>query len=281
MDDISISRNRENLPWGIEVPNDSEHVMYVWFDALTNYIRALGFDNDMERFNSWWPGVQICGPDNLRFQGAIWQGMLASLGLPHTKKLLVHGTIFGPDGQKMSKTLGNVIAPLEQYEKYGSDICRFYMLGVLRAYSDCSYREDDLKSAYNTYLANNYGNLLNRLIHLANKKDIDILDETIIDNDFKIDVDQIRIDVEKRYEDFELHNAVSLINGMVSKGNQYIHEQEPWKKDIEQAKVILNNISYLLRMASELYIPIIPDGAEKALQAIKTKEKLILFPRID
>lgn len=90
MDDISISRSRSNLPWGIQVPNDPQHTMYVWYDALTNYIRVLGFDEDPERFKSWWPGIQICGPDNLRFQGAIWQGILASLGLPFTKKLLVN-----------------------------------------------------------------------------------------------------------------------------------------------------------------------------------------------
>ncbi len=281
MEDISISRNRKNLPWGIEVPEDHEHTMYVWFDALTNYIRVLGFDNDLNRFNSWWPGIQICGPDNLRFQGAIWQGMLSSLGLPFTKKILVHGTIFGPDGQKMSKTLGNVISPLDQYKKYGSDVCRFYMLGVLRAYSDCSYKEGDLKSAYNAHLANNYGNLLNRLIHLGNKKEINILDQSIIQDNFRNEIDDIKMKIEKEYEAFELHNVVSLINEMVSKGNQYIHEQEPWKKEYEEASVILNNVSYLLKAASEFYEPIIPNGAKKALNAIEKKEKSILYPRIE
>ncbi|MBT3602701.1 MAG: methionine--tRNA ligase [Candidatus Latescibacteria bacterium] len=280
MEDISISRNRKNLPWGIEVPNDPEHTIYVWFDALTNYIRVLGFDNDLERFNSWWPGIQICGPDNLRFQGAIWQGMLAALGLPFTKKLLVHGTIFGPDGQKMSKTIGNVVSPLEQYEKYGSDICRFYMLGVLRPYTDSSYREEDLKEAYNAHLANSYGNLLNRIIHLGNQKDIDILDASAIESDFKAEVDEMKNKAEKAYEDFELHDAVSIINEIVSKGNQFVHEKEPWKQEAEDAKITLNNVSYLIQVASELYEPIIPDGAQKAIETLHKKEKLILFPRM-
>ncbi len=281
MEDISVSRSRKNLPWGIDVPNDPEHTMYVWFDALTNYIRVLGFDNDMNRFSSWWPGIQLCGPDNLRFQGAIWQGMLASLGLPFTRKLLVHGTIFGPDGQKMSKSRGNVIAPLEQYEKFGSDTCRFYMLGVLRPYADCSYREEDLKSAHNAHLANNYGNLLNRLVHLANKKDIDILDESKMPAEFRAQVSEMKKEAEKAYEAYELFDAVSIVNEMVSFGNQYIHEKEPWKKEKAEAEEILNSISHLLLTASALYEPIIPDGARRAEDAIRKREKVILFPRIE
>ena len=280
MDDISISRNRSNLPWGIEVPNDAEHTIYVWFDALTNYIRVLGFDYDMSKFTSWWPGVQLCGPDNLRFQGAIWQGMLASLGLPHTKKLLVHGTIFGPDGQKMSKTLGNVISPLDQYEKYGSDICRFYMLGVLQTYTDCSYREEDLKNAYNAHLANNYGNLLNRLIHLGNQKGINILDSSRIAPEFRNIVDNYRKRIENAYEIFELQDAVKAIAEMVSLGNQHIHEKEPWHQNNEDASITMNNVSYIMQTATELYEPIIPDGARKARNAIEKGEKIILFPRI-
>lgn len=220
MEDISVYRDRATLPRGIEVPGDPQHTMYVWFDALTNYIKVLGFDNDMERFNAWWPGIQLCGPDNLRFQGAIWQGMPASLGLPFTRRLLVHGTIFGPEGRKMSKTLGNVVSPLEQYEKYGSDVCRFYMLGVLRPYTDCSYRENDLRSACNAHLADNYGNLLNRLVHLGNKKSIDSGDDSRIADDFRAKVDRFVRKVECCYEDFELHAAVAAINEMVSFGNR-------------------------------------------------------------
>lgn len=280
MEDISISRSRQNLPWGIQVPNDPEHTMYVWFDALTNYIKVLGFNEDLARFNSWWPGVQICGPDNLRFQGAIWQGMLASLGLPFTKKLLVHGTIFGPDGNKMSKTLGNVIAPLEQFEKYGSDICRFYMLGVLRTYADCSYKEDDLKEAYNAHLANNYGNLVNRLIHLSNLKNIDLFDSSGVTEEFISIVDNYRKKIESCYEDFELHDAVTLIGELITLGNQHIHKNEPWKQSDTDAKITLNNVSLIVRVATEFYEPIIPDGAQRAMDAMRKKERIILFPRI-
>jgi methionyl-tRNA synthetase len=280
MDDISVSRMRSNLPWGIEVPDDPEHTMYVWFDALTNYIRVLGFDNDLERFNSWWPGVQICGPDNLRFQGAIWQGMLASLRLPFTRKLLVHGTIFGPDGQKMSKSRGNVIAPLEQFEKFGSDLCRFYMLAVLHTYSNCSYREEELLHAYTTYLANNYGNLLSRVIHLANKRGINLLESAGVEAEFKNQVDALCLQIEAAYEEFELHTAASLINELATLGNQLIHSREPWQQEIDPATTTLRNAAYLLQAVNKHYEPIIPESAGKAADALRNQEKIILFPRL-
>lgn len=280
LEDISISRYRSTLPWGVEVPNDPDHTMYVWFDALTNYIGVLGFNDDMDHFNSWWPGIQLCGPDNLRFQGAIWQGMLAALGIPFTKKLLVHGTVFGHDGQKMSKSIGNVVTPIEQYEKYGSDVCRFYMLGVLQTYADCSYREEDLKTAYNAFLANNYGNLLNRIIHMANQKCINIMDVSKLQSGFKLKVDELKQETEKAFEDFELHDAVSNINDLVSFGNRYFQENEPWRQEVKDAEITLNNTTYLLITASELYEPIIPNGARKAIESIQKKEKVILFPKL-
>lgn len=281
MMDISISRNREVLPWGVVVPSDPSHTVYVWFDALSNYIQTIGFGKNEEEFEKWWPGVQICGPDNLRFQGAIWQGILASLGLPQTNKLLVHGTILGPDDQKMSKSRGNVVSPLDQFEKYGSDLTRFYMLGFHRTYGNSSYRESDLVDYANTFLSNNYGNLLNRLIHLGNKKDINLNDHSLVDEDFRITVQEFRQKVESSYESFELFDAVSAINELVSFGNRYIHEQEPWKKDITESKVILCNIAHLLLEASDLFEPIIPEGAQKAIDAIEQQKKVILFPRIE
>lgn len=281
IEDISISRNKENLPWGVDVPTDCNHVMYVWFDALTNYISTIGYNKNSDIFNQFWPGIQLCGPDNLRFQGAIWQGLLASLGLPFTKHLLVHGTVLGPDGQKMSKSIGNVIAPLEQYDKFGSDTCRFYMLGIIKTYNDCCYKEDELKKFYNSHLANNYGNLLNRLIHLSGKNDVNIENENIIRNDFKNKIMDMKTQSEKEYMNFNISNAAFIINEIVSYGNQHFHKTEPWKKTSNECEIILNEISFLLKVTSELYEPIIPDGAQKALYALKKKEKVILFPKID
>ncbi len=180
MEDISISRMKKNLPWGIDVPDDPEQVLYVWFDALSNYIGAIGFPNNLDKDYAE-NMYQICGPDNLRFQGAIWQGMLMSAGFNNSKKIIVHGTILGPDGVKMSKSLGNIISPFEQLEKYGYEAMRFYLASSF-GFSNSPYKEEDLVNLYNSLLADNFGNLLNRVIHLSNAKNVQINDFDNIDS---------------------------------------------------------------------------------------------------
>ncbi|HOW27422.1 MAG TPA: class I tRNA ligase family protein [Elusimicrobiota bacterium] len=280
MDDISISRNRQNLPWGIEVPGDPSQVIYVWFDALTNYINVLGFHGDKKRFNEFWPGVQFCGPDNLRFQGAIWQGMLASVGAAPTKKLLVHGMIFGPDGQKMSKSLGNVVSPLDQYDKFGADTVRFYMLAVLPTYSDCSYKETELVESYNVHLANNYGNLISRVLHMSSTDGIHLEDHRTFDPLFAEKcMEHVRA-AQKNYEGFDLSAAAKNISELLTYGNKYIHDNEPWKKTGVEKEKILSNAYFLLNRATELYEPIIPDKARQAKTILQKQVKEILFPRL-
>jgi len=279
MEDISISRKKESLPWGVTVPGDPKHTVYVWFDALINYIAVIGFNTDLDCLKDWWPGIQLCGPDNLRFQGAIWQGMLASLGLPFTRTLLVHGTVMGSDGQKMSKTLGNVVSPSEQIMKYGSDICRFYLLGVLRTYSDCVYNETELRDVCNSYLSNNYGNLLARVVHLANSKSIN-LDHLECDSIFREEINKKVVAVEKAYESFDLFAAVSEINNLVSFGNKYFQEEQPWALDPKRAKLVLDNLAMLILKASTLYEPIIPKAAQMAINSVRDHRKIILFPKL-
>lgn len=281
MEDISISRLREKLPWGIEVPNDPTQMMYVWFDALTNYAIAVGYGSDDSKFNEWWPATQVCGPDNLRFQGAIWQGMLASAGLPQSKKLLVHGMVLGPDGTKMSKSVGNVISPFEQEEKYGAEIVRFYLLTGIPTYDDAAYKEDDLINEYNSRLANNFGNLLNRVIHLANAKETVLNDESAVDSDFKATVDNYADEINSLYDSFEIYSAAEKIDQLADYGNKYITKEEPWSKEKDEAEVILNNLSYLLKVVIEEYSYILPVSGEKAKEALEKREKIILFPKLD
>jgi len=281
IEDISISRLKENLPWGIEVPNDPEQVFYVWFDALTNYVNAVGFGTDEKKLNEWWPGIQLCGPDNLRFQGAIWQGMLVSVGLPHSSKLLVHGMVLGPDGTKMSKTVGNIISPFEQENKFGAEIVRFYLLTGITTYGDCAYKEDDLINMYNSRLANNFGNLLNRTIHLANKKEVEINNEQSVEQDFKNIVDEYVKDARGLYEDFEISSTGEKIDELADFGNKYITKEEPWIKEDEDAQKVLNNLSYLLKKVAQLYEPIIPRSASSAMQHLSQRETVILFPKIE
>lgn len=281
MEDISISRLKKNLPWGIDVLNDDSQVMYVWFDALTNYIGALGFPEELNHdFVS--NMYQICGPDNLRFQGGIWQGMLMSAGFENTKQIIVHGTILGSDGSKMSKTIGNVVSPFEQIEKYGYEAVRFYLaysFGTLNS----PYKEDDLVNLYNSILADNFGNLLNRVIHLSNAKNIEINNIEKVENNFKESVDNLKKSYKLKMDKFEILEAVKNIVEISSFGNEYIQKEEPWgkDKDIKNVEMVLNNLSYLLSVVIELYTPIIPESCEKAKKALETREKIILFNKLE
>ncbi len=282
IEDISISRVRENLPWGIDVPNDPEQVFYVWFDALTNYVNVIGFGTDEEKLNEWWPGIQLFGPDNLRFQGAIWQGMLASVGLDHSLKLLEHGMVLGPDGTKMAKSKGNVISPFDQEQKFGAEIVRFYLLVGIATFGDSSYKEEDLINMYNSRLANNFGNLLNRVIHLANSKGIEINRYEDVEESFKGVVDGYVKEIENLYMEYEIALAGEKIDELADWGNKYITQKEPWSKNLtlDESSLVLNNLSYLLNAVVDLYSPILPSSCIKAKEALVKSEKIILFNKI-
>ncbi len=283
MEDISISRMKENLPWGIDVPDDPVQVFYVWFDALTNYVNNVGFATDEEKLEKWWPGVQIFGPDNLRFQGAIWQGMLASVGLPFTRLLLCHGMVLAEDGTKMSKTIGNVVSPFDQAEKFGVEAVRYYMISGMATFADSAYREEDLINSFNSHLADNYGNLLNRVIHLAEKKEADICRVDDVETEFKAKVLSFKQRAEAYYDEFELQLAAQEANELATFGNKYIDDNKPWEKEKnpEEVGAVLNNLSYLLAIVTDLYSPIIPEATAKAKEALAKREKIILFQKIE
>lgn len=282
VEDISISRLKENLPWGVPVPGDESQVMYVWFDALTNYTNAVGYSTDDEKFNKWWPVTQLFGPDNLRFQCIIWQGMLLSAGLQPSHDFLCHGTVLGPDGRKMSKTIGNVVSPFDQLEKFGYEAVRFYMLSEIPTFGDAAYLESELKSSFNAKLADNFGNLLNRAIHLSNKKEVEINNVKAVEAEFKKFVDEKVSATEASFERYDIKVAADEINSLADYGNKYIQENAPWQeKDLEKVKIVLNNLSYLLSSVIELYEPLIPESSETARKALQNRETIILFKKID
>jgi methionyl-tRNA synthetase len=276
--DISISRRKEALPWGIPVPHDPEQIIYVWFDALTNYTAVVGLSTNEQQFQEWWPGVQICGPDNLRYQSIIWQAMLASAKLPLSKHVLVHGTILGPDGRKMSKTIGNVVSPFEQISKYNPEIVRYYLLAGLPTYADAAYKESDLVMLHNTNLANTYGNLVNRVIVLANKKGVRLDRTETVQAAFQETVDKQKAEIAHAYESYNLFEAAQRINVLLTYGNKYIDEEKPW--NLEYPEVVLNNLHYLLVVASELYEPIIPVSSQRALEALRVQQPVILYTKL-
>ena len=168
LEDVSISRSSETVSWGIPVPGDSSQTMYVWFEALMNYISVLGYP-DGEDFKKYWPAnVQVIGKDILRFHAAIWPAMLMGLGLPLPKVLYVHGFVTN-DGEKMSKSLGNVIDPLDVVQKYGLDAFRYYFLRHGPAVSDADFTWDKFETAYNSELANELGNAVSRVAAMITK----------------------------------------------------------------------------------------------------------------
>jgi len=281
LEDISVSRSSEKVPWGVSVPGDPTQTIYVWFDALPNYIGAVGYADDSVRFESWWPGVQIFGPDNLRFQCAIWQGMLASAGLPFTDKALMHGTILDEEGKKMSKSMGNVVSPFEQVEKYGINYLRYYMGGVLPTYGNSSYKEQDLKDVCNSELADAYGNLLSRVVHLANLKEVTINDENAVEESFKKDVSIFVEKAEACFEQYELSEAYKAVHELAIFSNRYIVEKAPWKMESQsEIALVINNLSFALARLNDLYEPIIPEAVAKARAALVNREKIVLFDKI-
>src|SRR3989338_312621 len=168
LQDFSISRLASKMPWGIPVPGDESQVMYVWFDALVNYISTLGWPKDETNFKAFWPGVQVAGKDNLRQQSAMWQGMLLSAGLPMSKQIFIHGFITA-EGQKMSKSLGNVVNPYDLVAQYGTDAVRYFLLGGLPSYEDGDFSKKHFEETYTAKLVNGVGNLAARTATMLEK----------------------------------------------------------------------------------------------------------------
>ncbi len=185
LQDFSISRLKSKMPWGISVPGDDEHVMYVWFDALVNYISTLGWPKNLDNFETFWSEgnpIQYAGKDNLRQQSAMWQGMLHACGLPHTKQIVIGGFI-NSDGKKMSKSLGNVISPYDIVDEYGTDALRYYLLRHVHSFEDSDVTMEKFKIAYNADLANGLGNLVQRTMKMIVSYEVDISDINFDDHD--------------------------------------------------------------------------------------------------
>lgn len=278
--DISVSRLKENVPWGIEVPNDIEHTMYCWFSALLNYIFAANYDkeNEINFWNSDTLIVQLFGPDNLRFQGSLFQSMLEALTLPHSHKLLMHGTVLDADGKKMSKTMGNVIDPMDQLEKYGLDAVRYYTLAGLSTYGNSAWSEKDLIHKYNSDLADDYGNLIARVLHLIDSKNIEVVGP---DKNTKAVVDILINNVKFHWQKFEINTAINETNVLIKMGNKYINDERPWEKDKKPVQ-ILSNLYYILCETNKLYSPVLSTETFSLIEeALKNKKKVIAFKKIE
>jgi methionyl-tRNA synthetase len=262
LEDISVSRPKEKIGWGIPVPGDNTQVMYVWFEALMNYITVLGYP-EHEDFKNFWPAnVQVIGKDILRFHAAIWPAMLLALKLPLTRTLYVHGFVT-VDGKKMSKTIGNVVSPKEIIQKYGADAFRYFFLRHVPSYEDGDFSWERLEAAYNNELADQLGNAVSRtaaMISRYQKGLIGVIPEA------GHDVGPYQQSIEQCHFDNALDEVWDQVKGL----NQYIEEEKPWKlaKDNEEEhlrEVLAYCVSSLLEIAG-LLNPFMPSTATKIQQ---------------
>jgi len=309
--DVSFSRPKIVLDWGVPVPNNENQTMYVWCDALTNYISALGYGEDYrgstainEKFKTYWPAdVHIIGKDILRFHAAIWPAILLSAGLSLPKKLFVHGFITS-DGQKISKSLGNVIDPIAVAKKYGVDALRYYLLKEIPSGGDGNFSFERFEEIYKSDLQNGLGNLIARTLTMPEKyfynqvPNINLEKtgqaETYSKNDENRTFGSSRSDIEKVWElidgsinDFKLDRALGLIisfgdikkediNGVVPKLNNYIDYSEPWKlikEDKEQTAIVVYNLLESLRQIAWMIRPFLPETSDKIFAQLFADEK--------
>lgn len=274
-DDISISRTKEKCPWGVAVPDDDSQVIYVWFDALLNYIFAAGYSTNEFKWNNV---IQLCGPDNLRFQAVIFQAFLEAEGIKKSDKLLVHGTILDKDGRKISKSIGNVIDPIEQLEKFGLDAVRYYALAGLSTYSNSNWSEEDLKNLWNADIVNDWGNLVSRVLHLTDIKcggRVNCLPES----DFNDIINKYKDEISILWNEFKVKDALKKTNELVKFANKYINDVKPWAST--NYEVELSNLSTLLLTVNTLYVPLFGiKRCNEISKIIYSGKKEILFSKI-
>jgi len=299
LQDFSISRLKEKMPWGVPVPGDNDHVMYVWFDALVNYISTLGWPDKKGNYKEFWPGVQVAGKDNLRQQTAMWQAMLMSAGLPNSKQVFIHGFITS-GGQKMSKSLGNVIDPIEIVDKYGTDATRFYLLGALPSYEDGDFNIEKFEEFYTAHLVNGVGNLTSRVLTMIEKYSKGKIPAKKVYVEGFLTFNQFWSTEYPNYiNKYSFDEAIGSINMMVAGYDKLISDEKPWKKAKEGEDIsgLLYQLAEGLRNIAVALLPIIPESAQKILDQLNTvntsqewggleegtkiQKGEILFPRLD
>ena len=270
LQDFSISRLKEKMPWGVPVPNDDRHVMYVWFDALVNYVSVIGWPDNMEKFEKWWPVFQVAGKDNLRQQSAMWQAMLMSAGLPQSKQIYIFGFI-NSGGQKMSKSIGNVINPSDIIEEYGVDALRYYVARHLNMYEDSDMTMEKFKEAYNANLANGLGNLVSRVMKMAENYKIEFEPEN-----FELKPASPAGREQKEFielmDKFKINEAIDLIWQKIKFVDGKIQEEEPFKvakDDLPKAQEMVGNYLISLWKIASLSEIFIPETAKKIQDLIK------------
>ena len=282
LEDLCVTRT--SFDWGIKVPNDPKHVIYVWLDALTNYLTALGYmQEDDTLFKKYWPAdVQVVGKDIARFHLIYWPIFLMALDLPIPKKFIVHNWIMMKDG-KMSKSFGNVVYPEKLIDRYGVDATRYYLLRIVPASQDGVYTPEDFVERYNSDLCNDLGNLVNRTVSMVNKYFEGVVPEyngtpNEVDKEFEAFTEEQIKKVEDYMEKYQLLNALQEIWAVISRTNKYIDETRPWELvKNEEAEKLSSSMYHLIENIREIGIFLLPfmeETAQNLLHQIGVKEEL-------
>ena len=282
--DLSVSR--KTFSWGVKVPSDENHVVYVWLDALTNYLSSLKYpDENNELYKSFWPAdLHIIGKDILRFHAIYWPAFLLAAKIEPPKRVYGHGWILSGD-EKMSKSKGNILDPLEIINVYGLDPLRYYLLKEVSFGNDGNISEEKLENCINSDLANNFGNLCQRVLSFAEKNCSSLIpDHKFTDDDLEIlkplnNLDKIRSFIDNQ----DINQYMSFIVDRLFSANKYFNDQEPWKKKDDRLR--LNTIVYtaleLIRKITILLYPVMPETSVKVLNVFNETENSIDFTSID
>ncbi len=285
LQDVSISRPKRNLSWGVSVPDDPDNIMYVWMDALANYITVLGYP-DQQTWQEYWPAdVQVLGKDIMRFHAGLWPAMLLGLGLPLPKKLLVHGFV-NVAGSKMSKSIGNIVDPSQIIDEYGLDAFRYFFSRHIPTLDDGDFTWEKFENAYNTELANDLGNVVSRIVSMVTRYQAGVIgDVSHGEHDMSV--------YHEAMDNLEFDKAIDDVWSMVRSLNQYIENVKPWEiakkidKDVEASahlsEVLAYSVGSILQIG-DLLLPFLPETATKIHNIFETGAIVapdgVLFPKI-
>lgn len=269
LEDVSFSRPKDKLEWGIPVPDDKDHTIYVWADALVNYLSAIDYESEGAKFEFWPADIQVVGKDILRFHAAIWPAMLLSAELKLPKKIATHGFI-SVEGIKMSKSLGNVIDPFDVIKDYGTDAIRYYLLAEISFAKDGDFSYDRLKERYNGDLAFGLGNFISRITTLGERH----VKGSLGDEPSEKTKEQIKQYFDKYNECMEglrINEAISAIQLLIGFGDKKINESRLWElpeKDQETFEKELNDLAHIASTVALMFLPIIPSSSKEILKRL-------------
>ena len=282
LSDLCISRPKSRLEWGIELPFDDNYVTYVWFDALINYISAIGLYKDDKQFSSLWPAdVHLIGKDILTTHSVYWPTMLLSLGLPLPQRIFAHGWWL-TDDKKMSKSLGNVVSPLMLIDDFGVDSVRYYLMSEMVLGMDATFSSESFEKKYNSDLANDFGNLVSRVSTLIkNNFDEKIPKSSLVDSDLSSNFQKIVL--KEQLDNLEIDKVINDIMTFIRSINVFMEKNEPWKlvkSDIVQAGNILYHCAESLRLAAVMLSPVMPSKTKDILNILGTNNEELVWGKL-